>query len=256
MCSQSVRSSKLILANNMKEVLLKLDDIKVHYGGVHALDGVSVEIDEGEIVALMGPNGAGKSTVLKALFGLAPLSHGKVIWEGAPVEPKPHEMVARGISFVPQGRQIFGSLSVQENLEMGGFSLADRSLLPERIKEVLKFFPDLAGKRNARARTLSGGQQQMLAIARGLITDPKLLLLDEPTLGLAPKIVKEVFDKIKEINRERKTAIFVVEHNLVSLLEVVHRGYVLDHGKLLKHGSSGELKASGILDKIFVGAHV
>lgn len=240
----------------MKEILLKLEDIKVHYGGVHALDGVNLEIDEGEIVALMGPNGAGKSTVLKALFGIAPISHGKVLWHGEFVLPKPHQMVERGISFVPQGRQVFVSLSVEENLQMGGFSLSDQRLLPERIKEVLDFFPDLRAKLKHKARTLSGGQQQMLAIARGLITDPKVLLLDEPTLGLAPKVVKEVFEKISEINRERKTAILVVEHNLVSLLEVVHRGYVLDHGKVIKHGSAGELKESGILDKIFVGAHV
>ena len=171
------------------------------------------------------------------------------------MSPKPHEMVKRGISFVPQGRQIFGSLSVYENLQMGGFSLSDTSDLGSRIDEVLRFFPMLKEKRKARANTLSGGQQQMLAIARGLVTDPKLLLLDEPTLGLAPKIVKEVFEKIKEINRERKIAILVVEHNIVSLLEVVHRGYVLDHGKIIKHGSSQELKSSGILDKIFVGAH-
>ncbi|HEY4493736.1 MAG TPA: ABC transporter ATP-binding protein [Candidatus Paceibacterota bacterium] len=239
----------------MKEVLLKLEDIKVTYGGIHALDGVDVAIDEGEVVALMGPNGAGKSTVLKALFGITPISHGQVLWQEQKVSPKPHEMVKRGISFVPQGRQIFGSLSVYENLQMGGFSLSDTSDLGSRIDEVLRFFPMLKEKRKARANTLSGGQQQMLAIARGLVTDPKLLLLDEPTLGLAPKIVKEVFEKIKEINRERKIAILVVEHNIVSLLEVVHRGYVLDHGKIIKHGSSQELKSSGILDKIFVGAH-
>lgn len=239
----------------MKEMLLKLEYIKVHYGGVHALDGVSVEIDEGEIVALMGPNGAGKSTVLKALFGIAPITHGKVLWHGQELSPKPHQMVERGISFVPQGRQVFASLSVEENLQMGGFSLADQKLLPERIRDVLEFFPDLRAKLKQKARMLSGGQQQMLAIARGLVTDPKVLLLDEPTLGLAPKIVKEVFAKIVEINAKNKTAIIIVEHNLVSLLEVVHRGYVLDHGKLLKHGSAAELKSSGILDKIFVGAH-
>ena len=240
----------------MKEVMLKLEDIKVHYGGVHALDGVSVEIDEGEIVALMGPNGAGKSTVLKALFGIAPITQGKVIWHGEKLNPKPHQMVERGISFVPQGRQVFASLSVEENLQMGGFSLSDQKLLPERIRDVLEFFPDLKIKLKQKARTLSGGQQQMLAIARGLITDPKVLLLDEPTLGLAPRIVKEVFAKIVEINAKYKTAILIVEHNLVSLLEVVHRGYVLDHGKLVKHGSAALLKSSGILDKIFVGAHV
>ena len=182
----------------MSEMLLKIDDLKVHYGGVHALDGVDVQIDEGEIVALMGPNGAGKSTVLKALFGIAPIAGGKIMWNGQAVTPLSHEMVKRGISFVPQGRQVFGSLSVEENLTMGGFALADTKLLPERIAAVMRLFPILHEKRHAKARTLSGGQQQMLAIARGLITDPRLLLLDEPTLGLAPKIVKEVFGKIKD----------------------------------------------------------
>jgi branched-chain amino acid transport system ATP-binding protein len=236
-----------------REILLKLEEIRVHYGGVHALDGVDVEIDEGEIVALMGPNGAGKSTVLRALFGIAPITQGKVYWHGTLVEPKPHQMVKRGISFVPQGRQVFASLSVLENLEMGGFSLSDRKLLPERIKNVLELFPDLIAKLKAKARTLSGGQQQMLAIARGLVTDPKVLLLDEPTLGLAPKVVKEVSAKIVEVNAKQKTAILIVEHNLVSLLEIVHRGYVLDHGRVIRHGSADELKQSGILDKIFVG---
>src|SRR3989344_191797 len=143
----------------MREILLKLKDIKVHYGGVHALDGVSVEIDEGEIVALMGPNGAGKSTVLKALFGIVPINHGGIYLHGELVEPLPHEMVGRGISFVPQGRQVFASLSVEENLQMGGFSLTDQKLLPERIKDVLDFFPDLRAKLKHKARTLSGGQQ-------------------------------------------------------------------------------------------------
>ncbi len=239
----------------MKEILLQLQDIKVHYGGIRALDGVDVQIDEGEIVALMGPNGAGKSTVLKALFGITPITHGKVLWHGGELVPMPHEMVRRGISFVPQGRQVFASLTVAENLAMGGFGLANRGDLATRTEEVLELFPALRTKLHAKARTLSGGQQQMLAIARGLIPDPKVLLLDEPTLGLAPKIVKEVFDKISEINERHKTAILVVEHNIVSLLGVVHRGYVLDHGTIVKHGSSEELKASGVLDKIFVGAH-
>src|SRR3990167_4849024 len=160
-----------------KETLLKLNDIHVHYGGVRALDGASVEVDEGEVVALMGPH----------------------------------------------GRRVFKHLTVRENLEVGGYVVKDKKLIEKRIEEVLELFPALKTKIKAKSGSLSGGQQQMLAIARGLMTDPKVLLLDEPSLGLAPKIVKEVFAKIKEINERRKTAIVVVEHNIKSILEIVKR---------------------------------
>ena len=183
-----------------QETLVQLRDISISFGGVHALSHVSVDLDEGEIIVLMGPNGAGKSTVLKSMFGIYTRDDGDILWHNQQVEPVPYEMVTRGISYVPQGRQIFRSLTVRENLEMGGITLSNRSLLRERIAEVLKIFPDLTNKLNDRSGSLSGGQQQMLAIARGLITDPKVLLLDEPSLGLSPKLVKEVFAKIKEIN--------------------------------------------------------
>jgi len=234
------------------ETLLKLNDIKVHYGGVKALDGVDVKLDEGEIVGLMGPNGAGKSTILKALFGLAPISTGKIYWHGEKIVPKSHEIVERGISFVPQGRQIFKSLSVYENLEMGGYSIKSKSILKSRIDGVLEIFPDLKGKIKQSARNLSGGQQQMVAIARGLISDPKVLLLDEPSLGLAPKIVKEVFAKIKEINERRHTAIMIVEHNLQSVLSIVNRAYLLDKGKIVTEDIPQEIISSGILEKVFL----
>ena len=239
---------------NMKEILLQLKDAQVQYGGVRALDGVSVGIDEGEIVALMGPNGAGKSTILKAIFGLAPLTHGEVLWHGERISPVPHEMVQCGISFVPQGRRVFSRLTVEENLQVAGVVVRDEKLLRRRIAEAYEIFPAIAAQRSALSGTLSGGQQQMLALARGLMTDPKVLLLDEPSLGLAPKIVKEVFAKIKEINDRHKTAIFIVEHNIKSLFEIVHRGYVLDKGKVLIHGAAGELARSEILKKVFVGA--
>lgn len=234
------------------ETLLKLDDIHVHYGGVRALDGASLAIDEGEVVALMGPNGAGKSTILKAIFGLAAIESGKISWEGQQFTPVSHEVVNRGIAFVPQGRRVFKHLTVYENLEIGGFNLASKEQR-ERIENVLQIFPALRTKLKAKSGTLSGGQQQMLAIARGLMTDPKLLLLDEPSLGLAPKIVKEVFAKIKEINQRRKTAIVVVEHNLKSLLEITTRAYVLDKGKIVAHGAPTELFSSKILEKVFLG---
>lgn len=237
----------------MKDILLQLKDVHVHYGGVHALDGATVSVDEGEVVALMGPNGAGKSTVLKAIFGIAPVHSGDVLWHGAKFMPVPHEVVERGIAFVPQGRRVFKYLTVEENLEIGGFVVKDKKELRRRMDEAMELFPALKAKRNAKSGTLSGGQQQMLAIARGLMVDPKVLLLDEPSLGLAPKIVKEVFQNIKQINERHKTAIVVVEHNMKSILDIVHRAYVLASGKVAAEGKPQELISSGVLEKIFLG---
>lgn len=238
----------------MEQSLLELKEAVVEYGGVRALSGVSVKIMPGEIVALMGPNGAGKSTILKAIFGLAPLTRGELFVHRNRVTPIAHEMVERGVCFVPQGRRVFAQMTVLENLEIAGVVVQDKHMLGERIKEVMHIFPVLHEKQKARAGSLSGGQQQMLALGRGLMTDPKILLLDEPSLGLSPKFVKEVFAKIKEINIERKTAIFIVEHNIKSLLAIVDRGYVLDKGKVLIEGSAKELVGSEILKKVFVGA--
>ncbi len=235
------------------ETLLELRNIHVHYGGVKALAGASVKIDEGEVVALMGPNGAGKSTILKTIFGLAPVESGQVLWEGRAFTPVSHEVVERGVSFVPQGRRVFHHLTVLENLEIGGFNVRSASERKERIANVLELFPALKGKLKAKSGTLSGGQQQMLAIARGLMTDPKVLLPGDPSLGLAPKIVKEVFAKIKEINERRKTAIFVVEHNLKSLLEITTRAYVLEKGTIHAEGKPKDIIANGILEKVFLG---
>ena len=237
----------------MNETLLQLHNVHVYYGGVKALNGASVSLDEGEIVALMGPNGAGKSTILKSIFGLTPVSEGKILWHERTIKPVPHEMVQDGIAFVPQGRRVFKHLTVRENLEIGGFVVRDKKLLQERIKEVLDFFPALKAKLKAKSGTLSGGQQQMLAIARALVTRPTVLLLYEPSLGLAPKIVKEVFTKIKEINERHKTAIFVVEHNLQSLLHIVDRAYVLDKGAVVAEGKPHDIVQSGVLEKVFLG---
>lgn len=237
----------------MKDVLLQLKDVHVHYGGVHALDGASVTIDEGEVVALMGPNGAGKSTVLKAIFGIAPIHSGEALWHGTAFKPVPHEVVGRGIAFVPQGRRVFKYLTVEENLEIGGFVVKDKKELRRRMDEAMELFPALKAKRNAKSGTLSGGQQQMLAIARGLMVDPKVLLLDEPSLGLAPKVVTEVFQNIKKINERHKTAIVVVEHNIKSILGIVDRAYVLAGGKVAAEGKPQELLSSGVLEKIFLG---
>ena len=190
---------------------------------------------------------------MKAIFGLAQIESGKVLWEGQSFKPVSYEVVERGVSYVPQGRQVFHHLTVLENLQIGGFNLKSRADRKERIASVLELFPVLKTKLKSKSGTLSGGQQQMLAIARGLIPDPKVLLLDEPSLGLAPKIVKEVFDKIKEINERRKTAIFVVEHNLKSLLEITKRAYVLDKGKVYAEGNPVDLIQNKVLENVFMG---
>jgi branched-chain amino acid transport system ATP-binding protein len=237
-----------------KEILLKTDDLHVRYGGVTALNGADIALDEGEVVALMGPNGAGKSTILKAVFGIAPIHHGKVLWREVPVSPVSYEMVERGIAFVPQGRRVFTDLTVEENLEVGGYVVRDSRLVKERIHGLMEMFPVLREKRKAKSGTLSGGQQQMLAIARGLMTDPKVLLLDEPSLGLSPKVVKEVFAFVKDINQKRKTAVLVVEHNIKSLLEIADRGYILDKGRVIAEGDPKRLVSEGVLQKVFSGA--
>ena len=233
--------------------MLQLQEISVHYGGVKALDGIDASLDEGEIVALMGPNGAGKSTVLKTIFGLAPIHSGKVLWHEKAFEPISYQVAQRGIAFIPQGRRVFTHLTVEENLEIGGFTVRNKNELKRRIEEVMEIFPILKQKRKAKSGALSGGQQQMLALGRGLMTDPKVLLLDEPSLGLAPKVVKEVFAKIKEINEKHKTAILVVEHNIKSLLGIVHRAYILDKGKVVAEGFPDKLLASDILERVFIG---
>lgn len=236
-----------------KEILLQLKNVAVYYRGVKALDGVDVSIDEGEVVALMGPNGAGKSTILKAIFGLAPLHAGKILFHENYIIPIPWQIVNMGIAFVPQGRRIFGHLTVEENLEIGGFAIRDKNEIKRRKEEMMDFFPALKQKKNSKARTLSGGQQQMLAIARGLMIEPKILLLDEPSLGLAPNIIKEVFVKIKEINERHKTAIMIVEHNIKSVLDIVHRGYILDKGRVVAEDNAKKLSKSDILEKVFLG---
>jgi branched-chain amino acid transport system ATP-binding protein len=235
-----------------KEQLLRLENISVNFGGVQALKAVSLSFDEGEIVAVMGPNGAGKSTVLKAIFGLVEMASGKVLWHEQEIKPIPHEVVKLGISFVPQGRRVFKYLTVKENLELGGVTIKNKNILKERLEEVLDLFPVLREKLLAKTGTLSGGQQQMVAIARGLITDPKILLLDEPSLGLSPKIVGEVFAKIKEINEKRKMTIVVVEHNIKSLLPITDRAYILDKGVLVHTGVGTEILKDNILEKVFL----
>ncbi len=236
----------------MKEWMLELNKVSASYGEIPVLHDVSITIDKGEIVALMGPNGAGKSSVLKVIFGLLP-HRGDITLEGNKIFPKTHELVNMGIAFVPQGRCVLPNMTVEENLEIGGYYLKNKNETKRRLENIFNLFPTLHAKRKVAAEELSGGQQQLLSIARGLMSEPKILLLDEPTLGLSPKIVREVFVKIKEINEKRKTAILIVEHNLKSVLEIVHRAYVLNHGKIIKEDTPQNIVSSQILEQIFTG---
>lgn len=238
-----------------KEILLKLKNINAGYGHLRILHDVSLQIDEGEVVAIMGPNGAGKSTVLKTVFGMTEVEGGSVQWRERKINPVPHEVVRMGVSYVPQGRRVFKYLSVEENLEIGGYTVKDKKEVKRRIDEVMEIFPDLRKKRKEKSINLSGGQQQMLAIARGLMTDPHILLLDEPTLGLSPKLVKAVFTKIKEINERRHMAVVIVEHNLKSLLGIVDRAYVLDKGKIVIEDTAESLASSDALERVFLGTY-
>lgn len=236
----------------MTAPILQLRDIHAAYGEIPILKGVNLTVEEAQLVAIMGPNGAGKSTVLKTVFGLVRILKGEVVWQGNVIKPDTERMVKLGISFVPQGRQIFQTLSVEQNLEMGGYTLPTNKARAERMEVSYALFPFLKDRRRTRAGTLSGGQQQMLAVARGLMTDPKLLLLDEPTLGLSPKMVSEMFEKIVEINKELKMAMCVVEHNIKTLFKMVDRAYILNHGELYAEGTPEELDESDALSKVFL----
>ncbi len=236
----------------MKEKLLELKNLSAGYNETKIIHDISLFINEGEIVALMGPNGAGKSTILKAIFGL--IEHtGHVLYEGEKILSTPESLVKMGVAYVPQGRRVFNNLTVEENLEIGGFSLNNKAECSRRVHHLMNLFPALHAKRIEYAGSLSGGQQQLLSIARGLMTSPKLLLLDEPTLGLSPKIVKEIFQTIKTINQDQKIAVIVVEHNLHSLLPITDRAYVLAHGQIVASDSGPAIAKSDILERVFMG---
>jgi len=235
--------------------IISLNNVHAGYGKARILSDVSLQVGAGEFVALMGPNGAGKSSVLKSIFGLCNLYSGSVTLRGEKILPVAHRMAHIGVAYVPQGRRVFKHLTVEENLEIGAWIVKDKVEVKRRIQEVYDLFPTLRKKRKESSLHLSGGQQQMLAIARGLMTEPDLLLLDEPTLGLSPKLVKMVFQKIQEINEQRRMAILVVEHNIASLLHVVSRAYVLDHGKVAVCDTAQNLAKSDTLEKIFLGTY-
>ncbi|HBT48174.1 MAG TPA: ABC transporter ATP-binding protein [Peptococcaceae bacterium] len=233
--------------------MLALKDVHVYYGAIHALKGVTLEVKEGEIVTLLGANGAGKSTTLKAISALLQPRSGEIIFDGCRLHRvSAQEVVRMGISHVPEGRRIFANLTVLENLELGAYLRRDRREVASALDEVWRHFPRLKERQKQLAGTLSGGEQQMLAIGRALMMRPRLLLLDEPSMGLAPLLVKEIFSIIQEINR-RGTTILLVEQNVHSALQVAHRGYVLETGRIVLAGSAEELSGSEEVKKAYLG---
>jgi ABC-type branched-subunit amino acid transport system ATPase component len=232
--------------------VLEASEVVSGYGEVEILHGVSLRLGRGEIVAIIGPNGAGKSTLMKALFGLLKVKSGTVHMDGEEVTgASPERIVRKGMCYVPQSENVFPSLSIQENLEMGAFTRRDG--YRERINEVYGLFPDLAQRPQLRAGKLSGGQRQMLALARALMLDPKVLLLDEPTASLSPKMVGDIFNKISNIN-QTGVAILIVEQNAKEALGFCHRGYVLAMGHNRLEGAGQELLASEEVGKLYLGA--
>ncbi len=232
--------------------LLEVDALDVHYGAIHALHKVSLAVEEGEIVTLIGSNGAGKSTTLRALSGMVQSSGGTIVYGGRSIVGlRSDEIVRLGLAHAPEGRGIFGSLTVRENLELGAFSRRDGKVRSD-LERMFERFPILQERAQQSAGTLSGGEQQMLAVARALMARPKLLLLDEPSLGLAPKIVQKIFAIVAEINRDGVT-ILLVEQNAHLALSVAHRAYVLETGEVKMAGSASELAASDEVRKAYLG---
>ena len=235
-----------------REALLVVDDIHTYYGQIHALQGVTIEVDKGEIVPLIGANGAGKTTTLKTISGLLHPRSGHVRFEGRDISKVPaHKLVEQGIGQAPEGRRIFPRLTVIENLQMGAFTRDKEDITPD-IERVMDLFPRLRERTHQLGGTLSGGEQQMLAIGRALMSHPRVLLLDEPSLGLSPILVQQVFETIKDINRQG-TSILLVEQNALQALTIAHRGYVLQTGHVVLSGAASDLIQNEMVRKAYLG---
>ncbi len=233
--------------------LLQLDNVHTYYGNIHALKGVSLEVEEGEVVSLIGSNGAGKSTTLKTISGLLAPREGEVRLQGKRISGLPaHKIVAQGVSQSPEGRKIFPRMSVRENLEMGAFARKSGPEVRADLERVLDLFPRLRERLDQKAGTMSGGEQQMLAIGRALMARPNILLLDEPSMGLSPVLVDQIFDIIREINA-RGTTILLVEQNALKALEVATRGYVLQTGQIVLQDSAANLQRNEMVRKAYLG---
>jgi len=233
--------------------MLKLDNVHTYYGSIHALKGVTLSIEKGEIVTLIGGNGAGKTTTLRTISGLLKPREGSVTLEGEDLfKYKAHEIVYKGVSMVPEGRGVFARLSVMENLEMGAYSLNSRQVLETNVERVFTLFPRLKERRTQVAGTLSGGEQQMLATGRALMANPRILLMDEPSMGLAPVLVELIFETIQQINKEGVT-VLLVEQNALMALSIAHRGYVLQTGEIVISDTAVNLKNNPTVQKAYLG---
>ncbi len=234
--------------------MLQVRSIETFYGKIQALRKVSINVHAGEIITLLGANGAGKSTTLLSITGLVSPRAGEIFFKGVPIHLlKPDKIVGLGICLVPEGRRIFPSLSVMENLEMGAYQRKDKDGIKKDLNYIFELFPILAERHHQEGGTLSGGEQQMLAISRALMARPQLLLLDEPSLGLAPLVVRQIFRIIKKINKEQNTTIFLVEQNANLALKVAHRGYVMENGRVTLTDSADNLLANDKIKKAYLG---
>jgi branched-chain amino acid transport system ATP-binding protein len=233
--------------------ILELQDVHTYYGAIHALKGVSLEVRQGEVVTLIGANGAGKSTTLRSINGLNHPRQGSIRFEGRDItNTPPHEIVKSGIAQSPEGRRLFPRMTVMENLEMGAFQRTDRSTFDEDLARVFELFPRLHERRSQKAGTMSGGEQQMCAMGRALMARPKLLLLDEPSMGLAPIFVERIFEIVREINAQG-TPVLLVEQNALMALDAADRGYVLETGRIALAGQASELRANEQVRKTYLG---
>ncbi|RJP48898.1 MAG: ABC transporter ATP-binding protein [Anaerolineaceae bacterium] len=233
--------------------MLEVENIHSYYGNIHALKGVSLTVEKGEIVTLIGGNGAGKTTTLRSISGILKPLEGTVKFEGEDLAPfKPHTMVAKGISMVPEGRGVFSRLTVAENLDMGAYVRSDKAEIKKDLERVFTLLPRLKERRSQVAGTLSGGEQQMLATGRALMASPRLLLMDEPSMGLAPVLVESIFEKIVEINKEGVT-VLLVEQNALMALSIAHRGYVMQTGEIVLHDKASNLQTNKMVQKAYLG---
>lgn len=233
--------------------ILSVQNLAVNYGAIRALKGVSLDVHAGEIVAVIGANGAGKSTMMNAIMGVVPRASGHILLDGKELPAESHKAARAGVSLSPEGRKVFAPLTVLENLDMGAFPISDKALIAKQKEEVFKLFPRLLERKDQYAGTLSGGEQQMLAIGRALMAMPRVLLLDEPSLGLAPIVITEIFKKLTEINQTLGTTILIVEQNAKKALKLSHRAYIMLTGEIVRSGKSADFLHDTEIRRAYLG---
>ncbi len=242
------------MSETPSEPMLRIEDLEVAYGGVRAVGGVSLHVGRGEVVALLGANGAGKSSTLRAAVGSVRARAGRVVFDGQDITgTPPHRLVSRGMAMIPEGARVFARQSVEANLRLGAFTVREQAEVQRRLEQVYQTFGRLAERRAQLAGTLSGGERQMLAIGRALLSGPRLLLIDEPSLGLSPKLVEEVFEALAGLNREQGLSVLLVEQNTAMALDLAARGYVLQSGQVVLHGSAEELRNDDEVRRAYLG---